>query len=145
MKIRFLKLKRWLIMGAAGLLGINLGCDGNGYSDIVCEYGVPEAEFEVKGRVTNRNGEPIRGIVATMAETTDTTDADGRYDLTSTVFARADVDVEFKDVDGPENGQYADTTINVSFTDAEYEGASGNWYMGHASRTVDVELREQTP
>lgn len=154
MKIRFLKLKNWLLMGAAGLLGVNLGCDRELGGQTWCEYGVPEIEYEVKGRVTNRSGEPIAGIVTKMADidrsaidstdyTSDTTDADGRYDMTSIFYGHQAVKVEFKDVDGPANGEYADTSVNVLFQDTDHIGGDGHWYLGHATKELDVTLREK--
>lgn len=141
-------------MGAAGLLGVNLGCDRETGGQTWCEYGVPEVEFEVKGHVTNRSGEPIAGIVTRMVDidygvtdsavySSDTTDADGRYDMTSRFYGHLAVDVEFKDIDGPQNGEYADTTVSVSFSDADHIGGDGNWYLGHATRELDITLREK--
>ena len=57
MKIKYLKLKHWLLVTLGGLLGIStVGCNTS------CEYGTPEACYHVKGIVTNSKGEPIEGI-----------------------------------------------------------------------------------
>ena len=63
MKIRYLKLKNWLIAAMSGLLGLNLGCD----KFFVEEYGCPEATYHLKGTVTNEDGQPIEGIGMGMA------------------------------------------------------------------------------
>ena len=58
MKIKYLKLKDWLVVSLSGLFGINLGCD----KLFVEEYGCPEATYRIKGTVTNVDGLPIKGI-----------------------------------------------------------------------------------
>ena len=63
MKVQYHKLKHWLLATVAGLLGVNVGCE----RFIQCEYGCPEADYEVKGRVTTQNGVPIKGIVASLS------------------------------------------------------------------------------
>ena len=61
MKIKYLKLKNWLLVTLGGLLGINLvGCEK--IFNTACEYGTPEATYHVLGTVTNADGQPIPGI-----------------------------------------------------------------------------------
>ena len=141
MKIQNRKLKHWLLATAAGLLGVNVGCE----RFIQCEYGCPEADYEVKGRVTTQNDVPIKGIVASLSRyNADTTDADGRYYLSYCNFPSEHdtATVTFSDIDGEANAHYADTTVQVVFNRSDLHGGDGHWYEGRATKEMDVKLRE---
>ena len=143
-KIKYHKLKHWLLATAAGLLGVNVGCD------FPVEYGCPTADYEVKGRVATQDDVPINGAEVSLDEkyyfyTSDTTDADGRYYIQ---FSKVPIDgdtlkVYFSDIDGEANGHYADTTVKVVFNPSDLHGGDGHWYEGHAAKEVDVKLRER--
>ena len=66
MKRYILNFSKWLF----GLLGISMtGCSINSCETIKCEYGVPHAEFEVKGKVIDadtRNA--VTGVSVTLHE-----------------------------------------------------------------------------
>ena len=151
MKIKYLKLKHWLLVTLGGLLGISMtGCT------IECEYGCPEGTYHVKGTVTNSKGAPVAGIgvgqVYTVADGTvmpdmrfqDTTDADGRFDVDFFALSDNQVNVNFVDIDGSENGLYRDTTIAVSAPASEFHGGDGNWNYGTAEIDLNVTLTEIT-
>ena len=77
MKIKYLKLKNWLLVALGGLLGVNLvGCDKGLIP--AAEYGCPMSNYRVKGVVTDQNGNPIEGILVAQ---TGRTDADGNYSV----------------------------------------------------------------
>lgn len=138
MKIKYYKLRHWLLAAAAGLLGLNVGCIG-------VEYGCPEADYEVKGRVTTQDDVPIEGIEASFSKyNADSTDADGRYYLRTSDFPleHETLDVKFVDIDGEANGSYADTMVEVVFHRTDLHGGDGHWYDGSATKEVDVKLRE---
>jgi len=93
MKIKYLKLKNWLLMSLMGLLGVT-GCkstnqaassqpsETNGDEPVVTEmkkrpieedrgqvalmYGVPTMSYHVKGQVVNHQGKPVKGIQVVM-------------------------------------------------------------------------------
>ena len=99
MKIKYLKLKNWLLISLAGVLGINVSCD-----QMTEEYGCPMADFNVKGKVTDADGNAIRGIKVEMDYYCDTTDANGNYSVRANSIP-GDVsrfDVYFADIDGSE-------------------------------------------
>ena len=52
-------------------LGIIAAMTGVSCGEIIikCEYGTPHADFEIKGRVTDVSGTPIKGIAVTVDET----------------------------------------------------------------------------
>ena len=150
MKIKYLKLKNWLLVSLGGLLGVSLsGCDDN---PIACEYGCPEGFYSVKGTVTDSKGNPVSGIGVGQVYTEsggvvlpdmrfqDTTDADGRYAVGFYALPDDRVEVDFVDLDGPENGLYRDTTITVSAPQSAFHGGDGNWNYGTAEITQDVVL-----
>ena len=150
MKIKYLKLKNWLLVSLGGLLGISMtGCEE---IPLACEYGCPEGYYRVRGQVTNTKGEPISGIGVGQVNTEsggvvlpdmrfqDTTDADGRYHVGFMAFPDDRVEVNFVDLDGPENVLYRDTTITVSAPQSAFHGGDGNWNYGTAEITQDVVL-----
>ena len=79
MKIRFLKLKDWLLMTVMGVLGLT-GCHStkdvanqpaepeeepvevNPRGDAALMYGVPTMDFVLKGRVIDAQGNPVSGM-----------------------------------------------------------------------------------
>jgi len=89
MKIRFLKLKNWLLMTAMGLFGLT-SC--NCQKEVVKEtqplpddkdsveapdprnfavmYGVPQMDFRVKGRVVDAEGKPVKGMQVILVNQT---------------------------------------------------------------------------
>lgn len=138
MRKRFYTMKGWLLTLAAGVIGMGVGCT---------KYGCPEADYQVKGRVTNQQGTPIPGLQMTFVgyqNDTSYTDADGRY-ATQSVRSSADnyQVLEVKDIDSTENGSYRDTVVEVSFKDARFRGGDGKWYKGQVSVEHDIVMQEK--
>lgn len=147
MKVRYLKLKNWMLATLGGLLGLTFtGCSP------ACEYGCPEGFYHVKGVVTNEKGEPIEGIGVAQVYTSsngvvlpdlrfqDTTGADGRYNVDFFAMPNERVNVDFVDLDGPEHGLYRDTVITVSAPHEAFHGGDGEWNCGTAVITQDIIL-----
>lgn len=152
MKIKYLKLKNWLLASLAGLLGINVGCKTPD-SPPVAEYGCPSADYIVKGTVTDSQNKPVSGITVSLGDRdnpsasygqTVNTAEDGTYEYIITDYPenQYQITLRFSDFDGSFNGLYADTLVDVSFKDIPYTGGSGRWYQGTATATVDVRLRK---
>lgn len=153
MKIRYLKLKNWLLVSLGGLLGLEVGC-----TSVACEYGTPEGTYHVKGIVTNGQGVPIEGIG--MMENTrwdeetgsyqptgysDTTDRDGRYSLEFPyAFPGQPLLVDVHDIDGAANGSYNDTAVLINTEDVPLSGGSGTWYEGEGDIIYNITLTEKT-
>lgn len=114
------------------LLGVVTSCDpGDNY----CEYGVPTADFEIKGRVTDTDSNPVKGIRIT-ADAADSpaateTGTDGTFEISFTAFPSDKVDLLFSDVDGPENGEFVSKTETVHVSRVEDSG--DGWYSGRYS------------
>lgn len=148
MKTKYLKVKNWLYTAIGGILGLNLsGCNGSspfGIDEPVCEYGTPVATYQVKGRVTDMNDNPIKNITVEMNYSSTKTMSDGTYEIMSEAFPHTEeFEMFFRDEDGDTNGSYADTTVNVSFKDLPYTGGDGNWNSGVVKTTKDVKLRNK--
>ena len=138
MKIRYLKLKNWLYVTFAGLLGVNLSCTKE---PMALEYGTPEAAYRVLGKVTDDEGKPIDGIQVEMYGSKDTTDVNGAYNVSCRVIPYDTMTVEYCDIDSTANGLYADTSVAVSFREAPYIGGDGHWYSGTATVVQNVKLK----
>lgn len=156
MKIKYLKLKNWLLAALGGLLGINLaGCDDSNVP-MSNEYGCPEATYHFKGIVTNTDGQPIEGIGVSkrylyhdensvpVFSYYDTTDADGRYSVDFRMFPGATFSLQLCDIDGDENGSYNDTVVGIKTDDVQLTGGDGHWYDGEGTVTQNVTMTEKT-
>ena len=144
MRIKYLKLKNWMLVSLAGLLGLPMACE------MPCEYGTPEASYRVKGRVVDTDGQPVEGIGASLRYLNevpsqsyqDTTGTDGQFVCIMHNFPGKDtIKIDFHDTDSSEHGNFRDTTVNVSFKGATFSGGDGHWYDGEATREVEVELQ----
>lgn len=141
MKIKYLKLKNWLLFSLGGLLGINL---------VSCRmmYGTPEATYNVAGKVANEVGQPIEGIEVDAYpdySLRTVTDKDGRYMLTLTYIWPGDsLSLDFRDIDSTENGYYRDTTVTVPTKDLHLVGGDGEWYDGEGFIVQNITLKEKT-
>lgn len=137
MKIKYLKLKNWFLVSLAGLMGVNMSSCG-------LEYGCPEAEYTVKGKVTNPSGEPIPGIKVTGNWDNDITSASGDYILSARVeplYPEETIQIVFADVDSSENGSYQNDTVPVTFQYSELTGGDGHWFEGSATKTLNITLQ----
>ncbi len=108
------------------------------------EYGCPEAEYTVKGKVTNPSGEPIPGIKVTGNWDNDITSASGDYILSARVeplYPEETIQIVFADVDSSENGSYRDDTASVVFRHSDLTGGDGHWFEGSATKTLNVTLQ----
>lgn len=133
----------------------------------VVEYGVPNADYTVKGTVVDKaDAKPIKGIRVGFIRVypepilmygvmpqpyrslkADTTDVNGAYNL-SDKFTIGEIQdnilpVFVQDIDGDENGSYNDTVLNVDFENAIRTGKAKNWYDGEYSLEMKVELTKK--
>ena len=138
MKINYLKLKHWLLVSLAGMLGINV-------TSCVMEYGCPMADYNIKGKVTDPNGNPVSGIKVDMIGFSSTTTSDdGSYNMNTRVepyYPAETVDIAFVDIDSTENGLFKNDTVPVVFQYSEFTGGNGRWYEGSITKTLNVSLQ----
>lgn len=141
MKIRYLKLRHWLLAALAGLLGLPIACD-NLDNDIVAMYACPSATYHVNGTVTNAKGEPLAGI---SIGDEDTTGADGRYKIDlQDAFPGETQTLSFRDIDGSEHGSYNDTIVEINTENVQLTGGDGGWNHGEGTITQNVTMTEKT-
>lgn len=136
-------MKEKLLMAAASLLGFATACDQN--KRMVDMYGSPYIDYKVKGKVTDKEGNPIPGIVVSgYSAKPATSGSDGAYELTGESFPQR-IEVSFTDTDGPANGgEFAEKRIEVEFTEADRTAKGKGWYEGSFARSgVDATLEEK--
>lgn len=118
------------------------------------EYGMPWAEFEVKGKVTDAEDKPIKGIKVSVdddrlrksLESDFYSDENGNYVIIygNTQKTVGEVVIIAEDIDGEDNGGlFERKELSITIEDEDYTG-SGNWYKGKATKALDIEL-ESTP
>jgi putative lipoprotein (rSAM/lipoprotein system) len=138
-----------LLLGVAGMFS---ACDN--VEDMPVEYGMPHADFELKGTVTDKaTSQPIQNIRVVrpfgyediyggIPGDTIYTDEDGKYVFAFVGFPSEKYQLKFEDIDGEENGGLFQTKeIEGEFTQADLvEKGNGHWYEGKYVKTQDVAL-----
>ena len=110
-------------------------------------YGTPRADFRAQGKVTDKEGNPLRGIQV-RSEQYDSKEVltadDGSYDISGSMFP-SHITLSFTDIDGPENGgEFTEQHLDIKFTEADRTGKGGEWYSGSFARSgVDVRMQEK--
>lgn len=136
-----------LIAALLSLLGFTTACEQSvdEYGAPMPEYGVPSATFIVKGTVKSSvNTESIPNIKVKMGYDSTQTDVQGRYEVsTRSVAGDQTFQVTFEDIDGAENGAFADADTNVVFEDPQFTGGDGNWDQGQAQKEVNIRLNPE--
>lgn len=110
-------MKEKLLLAAASLLGFATACENKRTVDM---YGVPPPHvgYKVKGKVTDKAGNPIPGIEVNdkANKITSATGGDGSYELSGAVWDRV-MTLTFTDIDGPENGgEFVEKTVDIKLT-----------------------------
>ena len=160
MKKIFIKSTNWVLAGIIGFFGF-AGCERFG-ADM---YGVPSADYKIKGTVVNEaNGKPIPGVRAGFSPSewdedayglkpeyywgTGTfviTNANGAFTLTArggSGFIENIATVYLEDIDGEENGLFQPRKADVDFKDAVKGGKPSGWYGGEYTITTTIQLAE---
>jgi len=150
----------WILSGLLVLFGFT-NCDAP------MEYGTPNADYTLKGKVIDKaDAKPIKGIRVCYSQypyvvaeygvmpvpyrelAAVITNDQGEYKLTDKFYIgevqEDSVPVYVQDIDGTENGLYRDTVLYVDFEDAELSGKAGNWYSGELTIEKDIELNKKT-
>ena len=128
------------------LLGIGGACAMGGcmYGSPAMEYGTPTATFKVHGQVSSEDQEKIPNIQAIMERDTGYTDDQGNYSVQLQEFPHdQEFLLEFKDVDGEENGSYQAMDTTIKFIDPEFINPEGGWYEGETSKELNISLKKE--
>ncbi len=150
-----------VLSGLLALLGFSACSDENG-GGMSEEYGSPIVDYQVKGQVTDAEGNPIDGIqviakpaygVYTDAtnsswKNADTTytDAEGNFESSLLQNVAMEGKLLFEDVDGEANGGVFQTD-SASLQEAEtvqLEERDG-WYMGRYELILNKQLAKDEP
>ena len=147
-------MKNKILAGLLALLGFSVAELGCGR----VEYGMPHADFEVKGKVVDSESkDPIEGIKVfvkhegyqdnyyeVMSAETNTA---GEYSMRDKQWMYgygSTLKVITEDIDGESNGgKFAIQTKEIELKKSDFTGGNG-WYDGQAEKTVDFELKKIT-
>jgi putative lipoprotein (rSAM/lipoprotein system) len=145
---RVSKIYRVIISSLLALLGFSSGgCDLPW--DQRAEYGTPSATYKTKGIVVSEVDEsPIQGICAEIKgnnglKKTVYTDSKGSFLLVSGFSFGKKLSVELIDVDGEENGSFAEMKVEADYTNKPLTGGDGHWYRGEAE--IDLGIIKMKP
>ena len=139
-----------------GILGFSACTEGensitdekkNGIDDIPCMYGTPTIEYRVKGKVTDTEGSPIKGIVVSSANDTGlgaVTNEDGSFTTNKVSDMSIYGTLTFTDTDGEANGgDFATTSVKLENLPAVKLTDGKGWYTGEYEVTADVKLTKK--
>jgi len=126
------------------LLGFLGACSSFNQPD---EYGMPYAEFEIKGLVTNKeNADPIQNIrIIRNSYDTLYTNQEGKYVFNffydMAPYPENVYHLKIEDIDGEENGgDYKTQEIDVKITQDDRVQKGSGWYEGKFAKTQNIEL-----
>lgn len=195
MKVRFLKLKNWLLVSLMGALGLGAchssknttkALEGNVNDPIeqptdereqpaiqqprpgpALMYGVPTIEYQIKGKVHDSKGKPVKGLQVVLINNTidatvdtifgnkehienyvrqasDTTDAEGNFEVRMRDMPSDKQRLLIRDIDGATQGVYENQMLEVPYKQEELRGQQGQgWNMGTVGKEVDVEVKSK--
>jgi putative lipoprotein (rSAM/lipoprotein system) len=137
------KIYRILISALLSLLGFSCG------SCRYAEYGSPSATYKAKGIVVSEaDDSPIKGIRTEFKRSYNSTNAaytdnEGFFSLESKDFFGPILYVKLIDVDGEENGSFAEMEVEADYTNKPLTGGDGHWYEGEAE--IDLGIIKMKP
>ena len=153
-KSRYTKCLQWVIGSLLGLLGFSGGEDGIfGKDEPMDMYGVPTADYIVKGTVTDEAGNPIAGLHVTPYlhyHKLDSSKAplaptakDGTFKL-DTIKGAGTPPIVVADQDGEAHGGHfiPDTLTMKEFECIQLEEGQG-WYDGVFELKADIKLKKK--
>jgi putative lipoprotein (rSAM/lipoprotein system) len=148
------------IIALITIIGSLTSCD---FFNPPAEYGVPHADYEIKGIVTDSiTSSPVQHIRVTITQNltytkndsilthVDTlavkeTDSTGKYDIQFQTFPLEELTFKVKadDIDGTANGgNFTSQQKDVSFKQSDLSGGK-DWYDGKAVKIIDIKLKKK--
>lgn len=126
---------------------LGFGCSSSpDEPDYPLMYGMPTGSFEIKGAVTDENGNDVENATirvtppdydSYLTNLTDKTDAEGNYSISSSGILRS-----AKVVCIPQQSSLEADSIIVELDYKNWDKSDG-WYRGHAEKTVDFILKSK--
>ena len=138
------------IFGLTTFMSCEYGCP-----PVTAEYGVPQADYLISGRVENAQKKGIQGIKVYMrtAEAyeynmfegnptaADTTTTDGVFEINCTEFPEREIWLVAEDIDSTENGSYKRDSVLIT---PEFKDVAGsNWRHTAVVNDVVITLEEE--
>jgi len=159
MKVRF---NRWYNAVLTALLSIlGFGCSSEEPMDMYgppVEYGTPQADFILKGTVTDEIGTPVQGLKTSLKEVyghktgycvdSIQTNESGNYQLKlgkESNFFKENVKLIVEDIDGEANGgEFLSDTLDIDYSKAVKVGEGDQrWYEGTFEVVTDIKLKKK--
>lgn len=142
---QWLKISNRLLSGAMALLGFS-ACGSNG--DYALEYGMPHADYEIKGSVTDEAGNELSGM-RIITKTLIGEREDDPY-FRDTVATNAAGTFVLEKKNETSEGRYRVVcedpagVYKVDSTDIQMKPKGGKgWYQGSDSKEVNFELKKR--
>ena len=165
---KFIKGTNWALAGLLSFLGFS-SCDLTNPDEYgtPAEYGTPHAEFAISGKVTDAEGNALKGIRVVVPgvdhhqkassgffpdnpvitfEINDTlyTKDNGSFEYSYTGFPTNDsINVKMKFEDVSENARFETDSTKVTFFSSELKGSKGGWYEGKAEKEINIKLKRK--
>ena len=157
MKVRFCRWYNVLLTTLLTMLGY--GCTKEEPMDMygVVMYGVPSANYIVKGTVTDEGGTPVQCIKTSVKYIPDKapeytqcldsvkTDNAGKFQLKASWHAgSSDMKLIVEDIDGEANGgEFLSDTIRIDELKRQKLEDGDGWYEGKFELNADVKLKKK--
>ena len=138
-----------------GLILSSLGLTTLTSCDIACKYGVPQADYQISGRVENAQKKGVQGIKVYMKSamnydyntfegnptTADTTTTDGAFAINCREFPEREIWLVAEDIDSTENGSYRRDSVLIT---PEFKDVPGNnWHHTAEVKDIVITLEEE--
>ena len=118
------------------------------YGPPAAEYGVPHVNLVIGGTVSDPDGNPIPGIKVTTLDwqsgkVSQKTDAEGKVEMNTSLWALEQFYIAFQDIDEAENGGTfaADTLYYKDLEIKQIGEAEGGWLVGTYQVDFDHKLK----
>lgn len=147
--LHLLKAANWLLASMLTLLGFSCTAE-NGEDPIICEYGTPYANFQVKGKVKDTKGNPVPDVQIRIVyddkrdywlhSDTIYSGSDGTFEWKTTYFPLN----KFTFISGEPNNETSERLFASDTTRIVFESFEGGdrWYAGQAFKETDITLKE---
>lgn len=134
----------------AGLALLGFGCSDENENNMLCMYGTPTAEFEIKGAVTDAEGNAVPDAEIRVVSPTlpsypysvlrGNTDASGSFNCSGTITGYPKDGLKVVCLPGDTGLEADSVVVQLEKT----KGSDGFWYLGKGEASVDFRLKKKT-
>jgi putative lipoprotein (rSAM/lipoprotein system) len=146
--LHFINLSNKIILFLLSLLGFTTSCEKLPQD----EYGTPNADFiingSIKSKTTNQFIQNLK-VVATseridMLKDSVLTDSQGKFITKIKDFPEKQTfKISISDIDGANNGSFANKDTTITFDGTTFTGGDGHWYRGKTEQNIVIYLNEK--